>query len=68
MKPAKYLLALWILFLGLSACSSAEKAANERRNLMMPEKSEIKRNSKYKPAKSKKTYKTTKKKNKKNKR
>ncbi|HBH48653.1 MAG TPA: hypothetical protein DDX98_08430 [Bacteroidales bacterium] len=65
MKLAKYLLGLWILILFLPACSSAEKAAHERRNLMMPKKSELKRNQKYKPTK--KAYKAPKQKKKKRK-
>ncbi|MBN1950696.1 MAG: hypothetical protein JW801_05805 [Bacteroidales bacterium] len=47
-----------ITFLGaLSACGSAEKASKQRQNLMMPEKSDLPRNSRYQPAKKKKTYK-----------
>ncbi|MBN1115774.1 MAG: hypothetical protein JXA77_01105 [Bacteroidales bacterium] len=63
MKFAKYLLILWIGLLLLGSCASKkEKAAAERRNLMMPKTSEIKRNStKYNPGKAKKTYSTAKK-------
>jgi hypothetical protein len=60
MKLVRPLLAIWVLFLfisSFSSCSSAEKAANERRNFMMPKTSELKRNGKYQPAKAKKTYK-----------
>lgn len=60
MKLVKPLLAIWVLFLlisSFSSCSSAEKAAKERRNLMMPKTSELKRNNKYQPSKAKKTYK-----------
>ncbi len=57
MKSVKYLLVLWLFILLMPSCSSAEKAAHERRNLMMPERSELKRNDKYKPAKTKQTYK-----------
>lgn len=63
MKLIKPLLAFWIFFIVVSAftsCSSAEKAANERRNLMMPKTSELTRNGKYKPPKPKKTYKAKK--------
>lgn len=64
MKLAKYLLALWVLILIVPACSSAEKAATERRNLMMPQRSEMKRNqTKYKQ--NKKAYKPPKHKKKK---
>ena len=58
MKIAKYFLILWVLILALPSCSTAEKAANERKHLMMPHKSEMKRNSKYKP--NKKAYKPVK--------
>ena len=64
MKTAKYLLILWVLILVMPSCSTAEKASHERKNLMMPHKSEMKRNSKYKPPKAKKTYKPAKKKKK----
>jgi hypothetical protein len=67
MKKVKFLLGIWILFIALNACSTAEKSAHERRNLMMPEKSDLKRNDKYKPSKEKKTYSNNKKKNKKKK-
>jgi hypothetical protein len=56
MKYLKYLLIVLVFLPALNSCSSAEKAAKERRNLMMPKKSELARNSKYKPAKAKKTY------------
>ena len=64
MKTSRFiiLLALWFVLGGLFGCSSAEKAANQRRNLMMPEKSDLPRNSKYKAPKKKKTYKRKKKK------
>lgn len=62
MKLARFLLILWVLALIVPSCSSAEKAANQRRGLMMPQKSELKKNSKYKPTKSQKTYKNKKKK------
>ncbi len=51
MKIAKYLLAFWVVFLMLPSCGSAEKAAHERRNLMMPERTDLKRNSKFKSTK-----------------
>ncbi|QQS50414.1 MAG: hypothetical protein IPM71_12605 [Bacteroidota bacterium] len=63
MKSVKNLLILWLLIQLMPSCSSAEKASHERRNLMMPERSELKRNDKYKPAKSKQTYKPAKQKN-----
>ncbi len=52
-----FLLAFLIVFSGLTGCSSAEKSAIQRQNLMMPEKSDLPRNSKYKPPKKRKTYK-----------
>ncbi len=51
MKLAKPILFLWVLLLALSSCSSTEKAYQERRNLMMPEVTDIKRNSNFKPSK-----------------
>jgi hypothetical protein len=41
---------------GLTGCS-AEKEATERRNLMMPKKSEMMRNSRYKEVEKRKTNK-----------
>jgi hypothetical protein len=66
MKSAKTLFFLWFLFLILSSCNPA-KEATERKNFMMPQRSELKRNDKYVPSKPKKTYSTTKKKKKKKK-
>lgn len=43
-------------FLGLSSCKSAEMAAKERRNLMMPKQNELPRNHKYKAPKANKKY------------
>ncbi len=51
-----------VVFLALPSCSSAEKAAHERRNLMMPERTDLKRNSKFKASKN--SHSTNKKKNK----
>jgi uncharacterized protein YcfL len=62
-----FILALIIVFSGLSGCSSAEKASRERQNLMMIEKSDLKRNSPYNAPKKKKTYKPKKHKKKKSK-
>lgn len=62
-----FLLAFLIVFSGLAGCSSAEKAATQRQNLMMPEKSDLQRNSKYRPPKKRKTYKPRKHKPKKSK-
>lgn len=58
-----FLLAWLIIFSGLSNCSSS-KQATQRRNLMMPEKTDLPRNSKYTGTKKKKTYKPKKKKKK----
>lgn len=66
MKTAKILLFIWVVVLVGGACSAQEKATAERKNLMMPKQSELKRNDKYKPAKEKKTYSTQKKKKPKN--
>lgn len=52
-----FMLVLLIVFSGLTACSSAEKSMNERQNYMMPKKSDLPKNSKYKEPKKKKTYK-----------
>lgn len=61
MKTSRIIfLLVWLIVLsglsGLAGCS-AEKHTAARRNLMMPEKSDLPRNSKYKEAKKKKTYK-----------
>lgn len=61
----RHLLILLIFLLVIPAfgsCSSAEKAAVQRRNLMMPEKSDLPRNSKYRAPGKRKTYKPKKKK------
>lgn len=50
-------LAAVILLSSVIACS-AEKDIEERKNLMMPKKSEMMRNSRYKEAGKRKTYKT----------
>ncbi len=55
-KSVLYLLAIFIFMAGLSACN-AEKEAIERRNLMMPKKSEMTRNSRYKEVEKRKTNK-----------
>jgi hypothetical protein len=65
MKPAKILFFIFIFFLIFGACKTEEKAVAERKNLMMPEKQELRRNDKYVPSKQKKTYSNTKKKKKK---
>ena len=57
------MLAWLIVCSGLSSCSSSKEAA-QRRNLMMPEKTDLPRNSKYQGTKKKKTYKPKKKKKK----
>jgi len=49
-------LVLFILLSGMVACN-AEKEAAERRNLMMPKKSEMARNSRYKEVEKRKTNK-----------
>ena len=69
MKISKLLffLAFLITFSSFLSCSSAEKASSQRRNLMMPEKSDLPRNSKYRAPKKRKTYKPKKRKNKKRK-
>jgi hypothetical protein len=61
-----YALSLLIFLSGIIACD-AEKEVTERRNLMMPKKSELPRNSRYKENDNRKTNKT-KQKRKKNKR
>jgi hypothetical protein len=67
MRIAKLILLTWVLMLIIPACSSAEQATHERRNLLMPEKSDLKRNDKYRPTKANKTYSSSKKKKKKKK-
>ena len=62
-----FILACLIIFSGLTGCSSAEKSMTERQNFMMPKKSDLKKNSKYKEPKKKKTYKPKQKKKKKKK-
>jgi len=58
---------IMILFMtGIMACN-AEKEVTERRNLMIPKKSELPRNSRYKENEKRKTYQPNQKK-KKNKR
>jgi hypothetical protein len=52
-------LACLILISSVVACS-AEKDIEERKNLMMPKKSEMMRNSRYKEAEKRKTYKKAK--------
>lgn len=59
MKSSKLLIIIWILFLlltGITGCN-AEKEALERKNLMMPKKSEMARNSRYKEVEKRKTNK-----------
>jgi hypothetical protein len=59
MKSSKLFLILWVLFLlvtGITGCN-AEKEAMERKNLMMPRKSEMIRNSRYKEVDKRKTNK-----------
>jgi len=60
-----FILAWLIVFSGMTSCSTAEKASNQRRNLMMPEKTDLPRNSHYNGSKKKKTYKPKKHKKKK---
>ena len=60
-------LLLWFILLPLLGGCDAEKQATQRRNLMIPQKSELPRNSKYSGSKKKKTYKPKKAKNKKSK-
>jgi hypothetical protein len=64
MKISKilYILALLILFSGFNSCSS-EKEVAQRRNLMMPQKDELPRNSRYSGIKKKRTQKPKKRKN-----
>ena len=63
MKLSKILFFLTILIVlpVFSGCN-AEKQMAQRRNLMMPQKDELPRNSKYTGVKKKKTYKPNKKK------
>lgn len=57
MKRLIYLCII-LFFIPLTySCSSAEKAAKERRNFMIPKQGELVRNQKFKPPKEKKTYK-----------
>ena len=65
MKTARILFIIWAFFLVLSSCKTEEKAVAERRNLMMPKKTDLRKNDKYTPSKGHKTYSTTKKKKKK---
>ena len=55
-KSFLYVLAIMAILSGLVACN-AEKEAAERRNLMMPKKSEMARNSRYKEVEKRKTNK-----------
>jgi hypothetical protein len=64
MKSAKTLFLIFILFLIFGACKTEEKAVTERKNLMMPQRQELKRNDKYQPSKQKQTYSSQKKKKK----
>lgn len=59
-----FLLATLIILSGFYGCNS-EKQMTERRNLMMPQKDELPRNSKYRGIKKRKTNKQKKKKNRK---
>lgn len=59
MKSSKLLMIIWILFLlltGITGCN-AEKEVLERKNLMMPKKSEMARNSRYREVEKRKTNK-----------
>jgi len=55
-KILLYCLAFLILLTGVLACN-AEKEATERKNLMMPRKSEMQRNDRYKEVGKRKTNK-----------
>ena len=59
-----FLLAWLIVFSGLSACNTQKEMA-QRRNLMIPQKDELPRNSKYRAVKKRKTHKPSRKKHKK---
>ncbi len=59
--------ALTTLCIYLISCCDAQKEMAERRNLMMPKKSELPRNSLYKEPAKKKTYKAKTKKHRKTK-
>lgn len=67
MRSSKTIFLVFTLFLMLSACKTEERAAAERRNLMMPQRQELRKNDKYVPSKQKKTYSTSKQKKKKQK-
>ena len=56
-----FLLAWLIILPGIYGCS-AEKQMAERRNLMIPQRDELPKNSKFRSAKKRKTYKPKKKK------
>ena len=62
----KVILLSFVVLLIFGSCD-AEKEAAQRRNLMMPKKSDLPRNSKYAGSKEKKTYKVKKHKTKKKK-
>jgi hypothetical protein len=55
-KSVVYVLTTLVILSGLVACN-AEKEATERRNLMMPKKSEMARNSRYREVEKRKTNK-----------
>jgi len=59
-----FLLGISLAGTGLAGCN-AEKEATERRNLMIPKKSEMMRNSRYKEVEKRKTNKVKKQKRKK---
>jgi hypothetical protein len=64
MKISRILIILagLIIISGFSACNT-EKEMTQRRNLMIPQKDELPRNSKYRAVKKRKTYKPSRKKN-----
>ena len=49
---------LVVLSINLTGCNTQQEAAKERRNLMMPDKTDLPRNNKYKAPKSNKKYKS----------
>jgi hypothetical protein len=56
---AKYSTAVWIIsaiLIWVTASCSAQKDVTERKNLMMPKKSEMSRNSRYREVEKRKTY------------
>jgi len=57
---SKYSMTIWVIsatILWATVSCSSQKDVTERKNLMMPKKSEMSRNSRYKEVEKRKTYK-----------